>query len=151
MQFLSQQSSVLLSCLEGVTIVALCALATPEKSPHIPSALLETAVILHGLWNLILIYSSECNKNFIAFSDSIVFIPVWGISPQFQTARRGCSMQKGNFDEHYISSHGYHFLCINLKYYYMLVTFQSEFSMFNYVDWVEFPKSLKSMNIAQFK
>jgi len=42
-------SSVLLSYLEGVTVVAICALATPEKSPHTPSALLETAVILHGL------------------------------------------------------------------------------------------------------
>lgn len=47
--FLSQQSSVLLSYLEGVTVVALCALATPEKSAHTPSALLETAAILHGL------------------------------------------------------------------------------------------------------
>ncbi|KAL9966949.1 hypothetical protein ACROYT_G025098 [Oculina patagonica] len=43
------QWSVLLSFLEGVTIVALCALATPEKSAHTSSALLETAAILHGL------------------------------------------------------------------------------------------------------
>jgi len=46
---MSQQSSVLLSFLEGVIVVALCALSTQEKSPHIPSALLETAIILHGL------------------------------------------------------------------------------------------------------
>lgn len=35
--------------LEGVTTVALCALAAPEKTAHSPSALLETAVILHGM------------------------------------------------------------------------------------------------------
>ena len=56
MLLLSQQSSVLLSYLEGVTVVAICALAAPEKSPHTPSALLETAVILHGLWNLIVFW-----------------------------------------------------------------------------------------------
>ncbi|XP_022782675.1 condensin-2 complex subunit G2-like [Stylophora pistillata] len=41
---------VLLSHLEGVTKVALCALAVIlEKSTHVSSAFLETAVILHGL------------------------------------------------------------------------------------------------------
>ncbi|XP_027038917.1 condensin-2 complex subunit G2-like [Pocillopora damicornis] len=40
----------LLSYLEGVTTVGLCALVVmPEKPTHVPSAFLETAAILHGL------------------------------------------------------------------------------------------------------
>ena len=51
---LFQQWSVFLTYLEGVTTVALCALAMPEKTAHIPPPLLETAVILHGMYPLIL-------------------------------------------------------------------------------------------------
>ena len=47
--FHCQQCPLLLPYLEGVTTVALCALTTPEKSTHTPPALLETAVILHGM------------------------------------------------------------------------------------------------------
>ena len=33
--------------------MALCALTTPEKSSHTPPALLETAVILHGMCDIV--------------------------------------------------------------------------------------------------
>ncbi|KAJ7365204.1 Condensin-2 complex subunit G2 [Desmophyllum pertusum] len=49
----------------GVTAVALCALATPEKASHTPSALLETAVILHGLL-MVLPEGAETLQNNIA-------------------------------------------------------------------------------------
>ncbi|XP_029192981.2 condensin-2 complex subunit G2-like [Acropora millepora] len=49
----SCQWSALLSFLEGVTTVALCALATAEKTAQSPAPFLETAIILHGLLMLL--------------------------------------------------------------------------------------------------
>ncbi|XP_073235471.1 condensin-2 complex subunit G2-like [Porites lutea] len=59
------QCQLLLPYLEGVTTVALCALTTPEKSTHTPPALLETAVILHGLL-MVLPEGAESLQNNIA-------------------------------------------------------------------------------------
>lgn len=54
--FSIQQWSALLSFLEGVTTVALCALATAEKTAHSPAPFLETAIILHGMIAQCVIY-----------------------------------------------------------------------------------------------
>ena len=46
----------MLSFLEGVTTVALCALATAEKTAQSPAPFLETAIILHGMIAQCVIY-----------------------------------------------------------------------------------------------
>lgn len=40
--------------------MALCALTTPEKSTHTPPALLETAVILHGMCDIVQYIIKQC-------------------------------------------------------------------------------------------
>ena len=40
--------------------MALCALTTPEKSTHTPTALLETAVILHGMCDIVQYIIKQC-------------------------------------------------------------------------------------------
>ena len=40
--------------------MALCALTTPEKSTHTPPALLEAAVILHGMCDIVQYVVMQC-------------------------------------------------------------------------------------------